>query len=125
MFLANLIVYEMAHCLADTALQPEFMSKGKNRTYPLDLSKVPAGQKPIKLWWHWLTHHSMIHGLAVLSVTYFLTGNKDLAVILGSCEVLAHWIIDYFKCKNVYNPHIDQLLHLTTKLIYSIIVAKL
>jgi hypothetical protein len=122
MFFANLLVYEMAHCLADTALQPEFMAKGKNQTYPIDMTKVPKGQKPLKLWWHWLTHHAMIHGLAVLCVTYFLTNDQDLAITFAFIETVCHWTIDYYKCKNCYNPHMDQLLHLVSKIFYSLII---
>ena len=100
------------HCLSDTSLQTNAMGGGKNRNKGIDYTRVPAGQKPLNLWYMWLTHHSCIHGLVV----YLLTQN----VYLGMIETLSHWIIDFFKCENKYGPHIDQMLHLLFKLGYAI-----
>lgn len=103
-----------SHCLADTALQTEFMAKGKNRNTPIDLSRVPPGQKPIKLWWMWLTHHAMIHGGLICLLTDSL--------LFGIIETLSHWIIDFFKCENKYNPFVDQILHVAIKIMFIVLI---
>jgi len=100
------------HCLADTALQPDVMGRRKNKNREIDLSRVPKGQKPLNLWFMWLTHHAMIHGLVV----YLLTQN----IYLGMTETIAHWFIDYGKCNNLYSPYGDQYLHIITKFFYGI-----
>lgn len=98
------------HCLADTALQPDRMGRGKSRHNPIDMNRVPVGQKPIHLWWMQLTHHSMIHG----GIVCIITGS----LLFGIIEVMGHWIIDFFKCESKYSPYGDQALHLGMKLIY-------
>lgn len=108
-----LLLLISGHCLADTALQPEKMEKGKNRNNPIDLSRVPKGQKPLKLWWMWLLHHSMIHG----GIVYLITGNALCFVL----EIVSHWVIDFFKCDNKYDPYVDQSLHIWMKTVYLLI----
>jgi hypothetical protein len=100
------------HCLADTTFQTQVMARGKNRNNPIDLTRVPVGQKPVRLWSMWLTHHSMIHG----GVVWLLTSN----VYLGMIEAISHWIIDFFKCDGKYSPNVDQSLHLIMKVFYCI-----
>jgi len=104
------------HCIADTTFQTDFMARGKNRHGVIDLSRVPKGQKPIRLWWMWLMHHAMVHGLII----YLLTGRP----LLGMIETASHWIIDFGKCENWYNPYIDQLLHISMKVIYVIVITR-
>lgn len=109
-------ILSFGHSLADTALQKSDMITGKRRSTAIDMSKVPKGQKPLKLWWMWLTHHSLIHG----GVVWILTRN----VYLGMVEFISHWIIDFFKSEGKYNPIVDQALHLIMKIIYCIIIVK-
>jgi hypothetical protein len=45
---------------------------------------------------------------------WLVTGN----VFLGIIEVVLHWFIDFAKCENWTNIHIDQLLHIICKAIY-------
>lgn len=111
-FIAWLWILIAGHCLADTALQTDFMARGKKRTKKIDLSRVPEGQIPLNLWWMWLTHHAMIHGLVVA----VLTGN----LFLGMIETTGHWVIDFFKGENRYNPYVDQGLHVLMKVGYVI-----
>ncbi len=101
------------HCLADTALQPDVMAKGKRRQ-EIDLSRVPKGQKPVNLRFFWMTHHAMIHGLIVCLITQ--------NIYLGMAETILHWGIDYGKCENLYSPYGDQALHILTKVFYIIIL---
>lgn len=109
-----LFLLVFGHCLADTSLQTSFMAKGKNRNNPIDMSNVPLGQKPLNLWWMWLLHHSVIHG----GIVYLITGSLSF----GIAEVLSHWLIDYFKCENAYSPFEDQLLHLSMKVLYIVLI---
>ena len=102
------------HSLADTVFQPDAMGRGKNRNREIDLSRVPKGQKPLNLWPMWLTHHSLIHGLVV----YLLTGK----VFLGMIETCSHWIIDFGKCDNLYDPYMDQFLHIGVKVMYAMVL---
>jgi len=103
----------IGHALADYPLQGEAMAKGKNRNNPPH--GVPAGQKPVKVWFHYLTAHALIHSGAVLLVT----GNYYLAL----AELVLHWIIDFAKCENWTNPHVDQLLHIGCKVGYVVALA--
>ncbi len=113
------LLYVIGHCFADTSLQTDAMARGKSKHNPIDPNRVPKGQKPLKLWWHWLIHHSMIHGGIVIFITYFLTENINTSILFGWLEIISHGIIDYFKCENKYSPNEDQLLHLITKMFYT------
>ena len=108
------------HCLADTSLQTDSMGRGKNRNREIDMIKVPVGQTPMNLWYMWLTHHSMIHGLVTMGIIYFITRNFVLSCILGIVETVSHWLIDFGKCDNWYSPIGDQLLHIAMKISYVI-----
>ena len=101
----------VGHALADFALQPIGMAKGKNRHYRPDY--IPEGQKYMPCWMYWLTAHALIHGGAV----YFITGS----LLLGILETLLHWVIDFAKCENWTNPHTDQMLHFLCKIVYVLI----
>lgn len=103
-----------AHCISDTTFQTSFMAQGKVRNRPIDMSRVPAGQKPMNLWYMWLTHHAVIHGGMVALVT----GRYEFGII----ETISHWIIDFFKCEGKYNPVVDQLLHLGCKVVYIVLI---
>jgi len=37
---------------------------------------------------------------------------------LGVAETCLHWAIDFMKCENKINPHVDQFLHFLCKVIY-------
>jgi hypothetical protein len=98
------------HCIADTSLQSDVMARGKSRHNPIDPNRVPVGQKPMKLWYMWLTHHSFIQG----GLVYIITGS----FLYFYLEIISHWIIDFFKCEGSYSPIEDQLLHIMMKVIY-------
>ena len=101
----------IGHALVDMVLQPQDMAKGKNRNRVPDY--VPKGQKPVACWLYWLTAHALIHGAAVWIVTSFIW--------LGCAEIVAHWIIDFAKCENWTNPHVDQALHMLCKIVWVVI----
>jgi len=110
MSLLLLVKLMMGHALADFALQNPDMAKLKNRNNKPDPSKIPAGQKPTPCWFYFLTAHALIHGGTVWVITDVWQ--------LGIMEVCAHWIIDFAKCENKTNPHVDQLLHFLCKVFY-------
>ena len=92
-----------AHALADFALQPELMYKGKSRHRDKDLDCFPV-------WYVVLSAHALICG----GMVYWATGS----LLLGIVEIGLHWMIDYAKCENVINPNQDQVLHLICRLFY-------
>jgi len=115
-FFQYLFIFLAGHSLADTALQPDAMGRGKSRLRKIDISRVPPGQKPLNLWLMWLFHHAIIHGFFVTLITFTITQNLSFALNLGIIESISHIIIDFFKCEGKYNPYVDQALHLIVKL---------
>ena len=86
----------IAHSICDVFLQSERM----------EVRKTSRGGK--KHWFYWMSAHSLLNGLGV----WIATG----VMVLGIVETLAHFSIDYLKSEKVYGVHVDQLLHLGTKL---------
>lgn len=104
----------MGHAVADFPLQGEMMAQMKNPFK--DHSKtvlLPDGQvyDPLVSWMY-LTAHAIIHGAAVFLVTG-LTG-------VAAAEIVSHFLIDLGKCDNVYGIRVDQMLHITMKLMWVI-----
>jgi len=106
----TLFMLLVGHALADMALQPEAMAKGKNRHFKPDY--IPTGQKLVPCWPYWLTAHSLING----GIVFLITGN----IAFGVWETAVHWITDYTKCSNkgILNPHSDQAIHIACKFLY-------
>lgn len=102
----------VGHAVADFSLQGEVMAKFKNRHNRPD--HIPPGQKLTPCWPYWSGAHALEHGACVALATG--------SVVLGLCETLSHWIIDFGKCENWYGPHVDQGLHLVCKLTWVLIV---
>jgi len=71
------------------------------------------GQKPVAVWWHYMTAHALIHAGAV----WLVTGNVWFAL----AEFVLHWAIDFAKCENWTNPHADQALHVACKVAYMLL----
>ena len=101
MILDKLFLLFAGHLLADFPLQDDHMAKTKNRHYKPDY--IPEGQKPTPIWFYSLTAHALIHGLVVYVITGRLGASLQMSV--------NHWILDFLKCENITNPHVDQLLH--------------
>lgn len=119
-----LFLYVAGHSLADTALQKHDMGKGKNRHNPVDMSKVPVGQKPLNLWPMWITHHALIQGLVATGITYFITSDTVFSINIGMLEFASHLAIDFFKCENAYGPYADQSWHIVMKLFYAFLIVR-
>lgn len=100
------------HALGDFSLQSDAMAKGKNRNR--DVSHlVPPGQTLQKVWPFYLSAHALIMG----SLVALATGS----IVLGVCETITHWLIDFGKCDNRYGIYCDQAMHLTLKLVWFLI----
>jgi hypothetical protein len=91
----------VAHFLFDFILQGELIAVNKNRHSNTELQKKVG-------WAYWMIAHSFVHGGAVA----WITNN----VWLGMAEVIAHFVIDFFKCEDKYDIHMDQMLHLWCKI---------
>lgn len=89
------------HFLADFPLQGDHIAKTKNRHRKPDY--IPEGQTPTPIWFYSLTAHAMIQGLVI----YIITQRLDFALY----QTITHWVIDFMKCENWTNPHLDQILH--------------
>ncbi len=101
----------IGHALADFALQNPDMARLKNRhNKPIN---VPPGQKIVPCWHYFLTSHALIHG----GFVWMFTGYLYFAI----AEIVAHWLIDFAKCENWTNPHIDQFLHVVCKVLWVVI----
>jgi hypothetical protein len=98
----------IAHAVADFALQGDAMGAGKNRHHTIHTNK--NGHFPP--WYYWLLAHSLIHGGAV----YLVTGS----MILGMVETVLHALIDFAKCEDWINIHVDQTLHILCKVGYCV-----
>jgi hypothetical protein len=94
------------HFLCDYPLQGDFLAVGKG-----SFAKPHFGVP----WWHCLTAHAAIHGLAVGAITGSLW--------LGLAETAAHFIIDWAKCKKLTGINVDQGFHILCKAAWVLFVA--
>ncbi len=103
----------IGHALGDYPLQGSFLATGKNRH--IDKSTFFGGGEvsPI-LWVHSLTAHSLIQA----GMVWIVTGSASLAL----AELIVHWMIDFVRCEKWIGFTLDQVLHLSCKLIYALIL---
>ena len=94
-----LLLLITAHFVADFVLQNEKMA----------VEKCP-GRDVTLHWSWWMTGHSALHGLSVALITGF--------PVLGLAEWLAHFCIDYGKCRGFFNLGVDQTVHVLCKLVW-------
>lgn len=90
----------VAHSLADYPLQGEYLAAAKRRN---------SGHATP--WWIALTAHSLIHAGFVAAITS--------SIVLGLCEFVAHWIIDYSKCRGDFGFTADKGMHVGCKLAWA------
>lgn len=94
------------HCIADFALQTDFMVRAKNRHTEFG--------KPI--WQVVLSAHASIHGAFSGMVLHYVAGvSWPVATGFGIAEFVGHWLIDFGKCDNLYSFNADQALHIACK----------
>lgn len=96
------------HALGDFS-QSDFTAVHKSR-----FAKFFTGET---IWFHALFAHSMIHG----GFVYLATGS----VVLGMCEVVFHFIIDFLKNEKLYGFHMDQALHIACKVLIAYVATKM
>jgi len=101
--LTLLILLLVAHALADSPLQGDFLAKAKFGTIP----GVPG--------WYALATHSVIHA----GFVFWVTGSLALFAI----EFVAHYLIDTLKIKNRISFLTNQALHIACKVAYATVIA--
>jgi hypothetical protein len=100
----QLLAYMLAaHALCDYPLQGDWLSKAKNPT----LTLVPGET----IWPMALTSHALIQAAAV----QIITGSW----LLAGVEFVAHWLIDFSKCRGRFGYNLDQWLHVGCKVVYA------
>lgn len=97
------------HFICDFWAQSDSLAKMKNRNREIDLRTLPPRQTWQTIWPYALTAHAVIHGFAVA----LITGSFFLALF----ETATHWVIDFGKCESWYGIHMDQFLHLLSKIL--------
>lgn len=102
------------HALGDFALQNEFVATNKD-PHSRDFMSQEQRAHSLVIWPHLMTAHSLIHGALV----YLITGK----ISLGIGEALLHWLTDYSKCQKWFNFHVDQMIHVLTKIFWVYLLA--
>lgn len=103
-FITLFLTLVFCHFLADYSLQTEYMAISKNRWR----------EGASKDWFWALFSHSSVHALVVYAITH--------SMCLAVLELVLHFIIDDRRCKNDYSYSTDQLLHISCKLVYALIL---
>lgn len=94
-----------AHFFADYCVQGDAVATGKNKFLdPLKFG-VP--------WYYWMAGHAFTQGLFVAIITQ----NS----LIGMGETVVHFFIDWLKCKKVIGIHMDQFLHICSKVVWTLI----
>lgn len=97
------------HALADFALQNSWVARNKNRHAREAFSEEEKASNQVI--WPWLiSAHCLHHALMVFLVTQ--------KIVLAVGEFIIHWIIDFGKMENWYSFHMDQVLHILTKVLW-------
>ena len=102
--LALFAAFVVIHALADFPLQGDFIARQKARKQADNRS----------MWIVALSAHSVIHGGGVWLVTGSLA--------FGFVEVVLHMLIDFGKGEGKFGLGMDQLLHLSCKLAYALLL---
>jgi hypothetical protein len=97
------LVLCFSHCLCDFPLQ----------TDKLALGKCPGSAVEGIAWPYWLAGHAGTHALAVA----LISGNAWL----GLAEFGAHVLIDWCKCRGLFNLATDQALHIGCKGLWTVL----
>lgn len=104
--IAMFVMLVVGHALADYPLQGDFLAKAKNKWAPIP--GVP---------WGWaMFSHCTIHA----GFVWFVTGLLTLFVV----ELIAHGVIDTFKCANKISFNLDQGAHIWLKWVYVILLSE-
>jgi hypothetical protein len=101
-----LLLLAMTHFLCDFGLQSDRMAR----------EKCPGCDNTL-FWGWWLAAHASIHGLGVA----LITGHPWL----GLAEAVFHAGIDRMKCAGWFNLTVDQVLHLSCKVLWCVLLLSL
>ena len=99
-----LVMLVLGHFVADFGLQGDRMAT----------EKCP-GNQGVMAWQWWLVAHGAIHGFVVA----LITGQPWLGLV----EWVVHIAIDRGKCNRAYGMGGDQALHLSCKLLWTLVVS--
>lgn len=113
-FLAFFAMLVVAHAMADYPLQGDYLAARKNPWLVRTLSARNDDHSP---WWWAMTMHCSIHG----GFVWFVTG----VWWLGLIEVIAHFFIDYAKCRGLFTASQDQGAHIGCKVFYALMATSL
>lgn len=124
LFVSFEVLFQLKHWVCDYPLQTEYM-----------LEKAKAN------WFLPLFSHSGVHALGTFILVFWgLTSfgvehkvSLQLSLILGICDLVFHFIVDYFKAQplNKWTPNnklfwwllgLDQLFHHLFNIIYTLII---
>lgn len=100
----------IGHCVGDFVLQPTVMSRAKNPDSNLQ-NEYGDG---FPTWHYWLGAHALTHS----GIIFLITGSTIPALL----EAVLHALIDTGKCKKLYNIHVDQALHVLSKILYCLLI---
>lgn len=109
------LVLCFGHCLCDYPLQSDKIARGKNPALmEAATAEETKQEKEEKIAWaYWMAGHAGTHALAVS----LLTGNAWL----GLAEFVAHFLIDWGKCRGLFALGVDQGLHLGCKAAWTLL----
>jgi Protein of unknown function (DUF3307) len=99
----RLFALMVGHALADFPLQGDFLARGKDHRHPI----------PGMPWYQCMFAHCMIQA----GMVYLITGS----LVIGLCEFVLHFVIDYAKCDGKLTFNQDQALHATCKVIWAVV----
>lgn len=88
----RLLLLCLAHSITDVTIQWKRMEEMKSKCV------------------YWMMNHAIINAIGVYVVT------SSLSAMIA--ELVLHPVIDYGKINGLYNVHVDQFLHLLTKIGY-------
>lgn len=104
--LALFAAFVVIHALADFPLQGDYLARQKSRKQAESSAD----------WIVALSAHSVIHAGGV----WLVSGSLAFAV----AELILHGLIDFGKGEKKFGLAVDQILHLTCKLAYALILTK-
>lgn len=93
------------HFICDYVFQSDTMAREKNA------ESTTALQETVP-WYYWMTAHALTHAVAIA----LITANPVFVLI----EFVSHFAFDHMKCRSWISLHVDQLLHLTMKVLYGL-----
>lgn len=105
------------HSISDLALQTKAIATYKSYLYIHSHTYLhPA------TWFFYLSGHALINGGVSGLIAYFFTRNVKFATIISIYAFSLHWIIDFCSTFRFYSLVVDQFFHLTTLIIYTLLV---